>query len=42
MFNQNIFDMIAEESNTKHNASTGSNNGPENTLAFHPEMFVKQ
>lgn len=42
MFNQNIFDMIAEENNTKYNASTGSNNGPENTLAFHPEMFMKQ
>lgn len=34
--------MIAEEINTEYNASTGSNNGPENILSFHPELFMKK
>lgn len=34
--------MTAEESNSEYNASTGSINGAENILAFHPEMFMKQ
>lgn len=42
VFNQNIFDMIAEEIYTEYNASTGSNNGPENILSFHPELFMKK
>lgn len=34
--------MIAEEINTEYNASTGSKNGPENILSFHPELFMKK